>query len=818
MKKLIYINILVLCALGSQLSAQGIRGAIHDNESKEPLYGATIYLSDLKVGTVTDMSGHFELGKLPTGDFLIEVKMLGYAPLLLSVNTEDTSALNIHLSRAAGELQEVVVTGLSKATEISRSPVPIVAINRDYLLTNSSTNAIDAIAHVPGVTAVTTGPNVSKPFIRGLGSNRVLTLYDGSRQEGQQWGDEHGVEVDQYSVDRVEVIKGPASLSYGSDALAGVVNLIPTRPAPEGKMLGDITLDYGSNNNQIGGSGMLRGTKQGIDWIARISHRQAMDYENKFDGRVFGTAFNETDASASLGIHRSWGYSHINFALYDDLQEIPDGSRDSASRRFTRQISEIDTAREIVSGHDLNSYKIEKIHQHVQHYRVGLNNNIRLGSKGGTIDIDLAYQRSVRREYSHPILSDIPGLYLQLNTYSYDIKYHMREIKKWNLTVGINGMYQDNNVESGTDFVIPSYTQFDFGPFAVVKKSFGKIDIEAGLRYDIRVFDNKQLYTAANPQTGFDMPVDGADTAGGSKIFSSYHHIFQGLTGSIGATYNINSKVALKFNFARGFRAPNIAELSANGVHPGTNIYQLGNTDFKPEFSWQPDFGISYTTKYVVLGADIFYNYIQNYIYNQKLQTASGRDSVIIAPNQTFQFQSASAQLYGGEINLDIHPVASLHIENGISLVYADFIGQRGKAVPDSQRYLPSIPPLHGSSEVRYDFEIKHEHVTNGFIKVGVSYYAAQNRAYTAFGTETATSGYLLLNAGFGAGITNKKGRTFMNLYVLGNNLLNTAYQDHLSRLKYFEPYPNNPTGRSGIYNMGTNISIKVNFPLDFKI
>ena len=99
-----------------------------------------------------------------------------------------------------------------------------------------------------------------------------------------------------------------------------------------------------------------------------------------------------------------------------------------------------------------------------------------------------------------------------------------------------------------------------------------------------------------------------------------------------------------------------------------------------------------------------------------------------------------------------------------------------------------------------------------------MSYYATQNRAYTAFGTETASSGYALINAGFGAGFTNKKGRTFMNLYVLGNNLLNTAYQDHLSRLKYFEPYPSNSTGHSGIYNMGTNISIKVNFPLDFKI
>ena len=819
MKHFIYLNILLLCMIQAQVSAQNsIHGRVLDKETNELLYGATIYLPDLKVGTATDTAGAFSMANLPSGIFLIEIKMLGYASSNVTLNTNSDSPALIRMSRAAGELEEVIVTGVSKATEISRSPTPIIAISHDYLLTTSATNAIDALASVPGVTAVTTGPNVSKPFIRGLGFNRVLTLYDGSRQEGQQWGDEHGIEIDQYSVDRVEIIKGPASLSYGSDALAGVVNLIPARPAPEGKILGDLTLDYGSNNNQLGGSAMVRGTKKGIDWIARVSHKQAMDYMNKYDGRVFGTAFSETDASGSLGIHRSWGFSHITFSLYDDLQEIPDGSRDSTSRRFTRQISEIDTVRQIVPDHDLNSYKIEALHQHVQHYRVGIGNNFRLGSKGGTLDLDLGYQRSVRLEYSHPILKDKPGLDLEMNTFTYDIKYHMHEKKNWNLSVGINGMYQNNNVESGTDFVIPSYSQFDFGPFAVIKRYFGKFDIEAGIRYDIRLFDNKQLYTTTNPLNGLDMPIYGVDTTGAHQVFSSAHHFFQGLSGSVGATYNINDKVAIKLNFARGYRSPNISELSANGVHPGTNIYQIGNPDFKPEFSWQADFGISYNTKYIALGADIFYNYLQNYIYNQKLTGVSGRDSVLVSGNQTFQFQAASAQLYGGELSIDIHPISALHIENSISLVYGDFLGGKGHSVADSERYLPFIPPIHGSSELRYNFGIKKARIINAFAKLGVTYYGSQNRTYAAFGTETSTPGYMLLNAGLGASFINKKGKTIMSLYLLGNNLLNAAYQDHLNRLKYFEPYPNNSSGHNGIYNMGTNISVKLNFPLDFKI
>ncbi len=818
MKYLKYINLLLLWLAYTILPAQNIlHGKIYDKETKESLYGATIYISDLKVGTVTDTSGYYELKNLSKGKYLAEIKLIGYASQLLTVNIPEDQLLNIYLVQSAGELQEVIVTGESKATEASRSPIPIVVVNHDYLLSNVSTNAIDALTKIPGVTAVTTGPNVSKPFIRGLGYNRILTLYDGFRQEGQQWGDEHGIEVDQYGVDRVEILKGPASLSYGSDALAGVVNLIPTRPAPEGKLMGDITADYGSNNNQIGGSAMIKGTKDGIDWIARVSHKQAMDYQNKIDGRVFGTAFSETDASGSVGIHRNWGYSHVNFSLYDDLQEIPDGSRDSASRRFTRQISEIDTLRPIVSNADLNSYGIEKLHQHVQHYRVMASNNFQLGNNAGTLDVDLGYQRSVRREYSHPVLSDIPGLYLQLNTISYDVKYHMPEIKLWNFSIGFNGMYQANNVTSGTDFVIPSYSQIDFGPFAIVKRSFGKFDFEGGVRYDVRIFNSDQLYTKPNPATGFDMPVPATDTSG-TKVFSAHHSTFQGFTGSIGATYNLNSQLAIKFNFARGFRAPNISEISANGVHPGTNMYQIGNENFKPEFSWQPDFGLSYSTKYVVLGADVFYNYIQNYIYNQKLSGINGHDSVIVAGNQTFEFQQASAQLYGGELSLDIHPVKSLHIDNGLSLVYADFLSSKGKTVPDSTRYLPQIPPLHGTSEVRYDFKIKKAHLVNAFVKVGVTYYARQNRIYSAFGTETSTPAYALLNAGFGGGFTDKKGKTVLSIYVLGSNLLNTAYQDHLSRLKYFESYPNNPTGHSGIYNMGANISIKIIVPLEFNI
>jgi iron complex outermembrane receptor protein len=257
-----------------------LSGHITDNLGA-PLPGATVYIPDLKLGVIADSAGYYRFNNLPSGRWLVEAHSVGFKTLTKTAAITGPTSLDFILSDTYVEESAVVVTGLSKATQIKRNPVPIVAISHDYLATNISTNAIDALVKVPGVRAVTTGPNVSKPFIRGLGYNRILTLYDGIRQEGQQWGDEHGIEVDQYAIDHVEVIKGPASLSFGSDALAGVVNLIPTQPASEGRMIGDLVLDYQTNNKNIGGSAMLGATRNGFEWMARISHKQAADYQDK---------------------------------------------------------------------------------------------------------------------------------------------------------------------------------------------------------------------------------------------------------------------------------------------------------------------------------------------------------------------------------------------------------------------------------------------------------------------------------------------------------------------------------------------------------
>lgn len=817
MKSKIIITIVVLFITTQSLYAQNtLSGKITDKNSKQALPYTTISIVDLHATVLADSLGNYHFTSVPSASYEIQISALSYKAFSKIISINGTSIYNFELDKSSTELAEVVVTGSSKATQIKKSPLPIVSINKEYLTSNLSTNVIDAIAKIPGVSSVTTGPNVSKPFIRGLGFNRILTLYDGMRQEGQQWGDEHGIEMDNYAINKIEIIKGPASLMYGSDALAGVINLIPSQPLNINKISGAVITEHQTNNGMFGGSVFLTGNKNGFEYGGRISTRIAKNYQNSVDGKVYGTGFNETAANAFIGLHKKWGYSHLSISLYDNLQEIPDGSRDSTTRKFTKQITEADTLRPIVSNDELNVYTINVLHQRVQHNRFFFKNSFFFANS--RLDANIGYQRSVRREYSHPQApyQEVAGLYLKLNTFNYDVKYFLPEFNEWAIVVGANGMYQTNDVTAGTSYVIPSYNQFDFGAFATLKKEFGKLNIAGGLRYDIRNFNSKELFTKPNATSGFDQSVTGADTMGADKPFKNYSTIFKGFTGSLGFSYAINNYWALKVNLSRGYRAPNISEISANGVHPGTGFYQIGNDQFKSEFSNQADIGASFISKSVSASASLFINQIDNYIYNTRLQSSMGGDSLSNSSGQnypTYKFQQGKVLLYGLEANIDFHIIKRLHFDHTISLIYGDNKSFTGAEKTNETKYVPTMPPFRYITELKYELAEKSKTFDHPFVKLQVQYTATQNRVFTYDNTETPTQGYTLVNLGAGTGIKNRAGNTRLNVYILANNIFDLAYQEHLSRLKYFEQYSSSPNGRLGIYNMGRNISLKVILP-----
>ena len=284
MKKIYIIGLFIsICHL---LTAQNeLTGKITDEKTGESVAGATIYIPELKTGAIADQNGEYKIENLPKTKVVVQVSFLGYKSVVQTINLAITSAQNFVMEQAITEMNEVVITGTLRTTEITRSPVPIITVSSKELQQNLNNNIIDAISKLPGVSSVTTGPNVSKPFIHGLGYNRVLTLFDGVRQEGQQWGDEHGIEVDENAVDRIEIIKGPASLTYGSDALAGVVNLLPALPVPNGTIKGHAETNYQTNNNLIGAHVFLAATVTVLYGKGLSSHKQATNYKNKYDGQ-----------------------------------------------------------------------------------------------------------------------------------------------------------------------------------------------------------------------------------------------------------------------------------------------------------------------------------------------------------------------------------------------------------------------------------------------------------------------------------------------------------------------------------------------------
>ena len=816
-KQLVIIPFL-LFAVNSIAQDIEISGIVKDLNSKEAIGGSNVKLiKNSKRSAFADKQGKFQLSvprQLNGGRLL--VSYIGYKSDTILIDT-NKRFYEILLDIKADALSEVVVTGVSRATLSRENPVPVVSVSKKKIEQSSESNIIDVLVrNVPGLNAVKTGPNISKPFIRGLGYNRVLTLYDGIRQEGQQWGDEHGIEVDAYNIERSEVIKGPASLMYGSDALAGVVSLMSSMPAvTDGKLHGKILSEYQSNNGLTGNGAGLFYAKKHWSFALRGSYRMAKNYSNAVDGRVYNTGFRETNVSGTVRYQTSKGNSTFNLTHYDNIQGIPDGSRDSLTRKFTHQIYEGDLddikSRPIVSDELLNSYQLSALHQHIQHYRIYSNNHYAIGR--GDIDVMLAFQQNIRREYNHPTMTDQAGMFVRLNTVNYGVKYNAPKILNTELTFGINGMYQNNLNKNATDFPIPDYNLFDAGAYVFAKWKYERWTIGGGARSDLRYLNAQDFYTSTNAQTGFGQHISLAENPKAYLQFPSFSKSFSGVSLSLGTTYQLSDHVSLKANIARGYRAPSITEFASNGLDPGAHIIYLGNRDFKPEFSFQEDIGADITWKDLSMLFSIFNNNIQNYIYLSQLLDAGGNPVISSQGDKTYQYQQASAQLYGFEATFSLHPgsLKGFSFDNSFSVIQ----GYNRKTIFKDKKtggeYLPLIPPLRLLSTISQDIKLNSKLFPGLNFRIEGEYNGAQNRYLALNETETATSSYLLFNVAAGMTINYSKKHT-LQLQVQTNNLFNEIYQSNLSRLKYFEYYEQSPNRYRGIQGMGRSIGVKAVF------
>lgn len=655
-------------------------------------------------------------------------------------------------------LNEVVVTGVTGSTRIREIPAPVSVISNAALRTHQSTNIIDAISRQPGVSQITTGGGISKPVIRGLGYNRVLVVNDGVRQEGQQWGDEHGVEVDGNAVNSVEILKGPASLMYGSDAMAGVIIMHDAPVMPMGQMKAEAGTEYQSNNGLLNYTLAFRGNQQGFVWNWRWSQKWAHDYNAPEDGYVPNSRFRERALSGMIGINKGWGYSRLKLGYY----------------HLTPGMTEIEDGYEEGSG----SYGILSPFQQVKHYKAVLDNSFLLGD--GYLKAIIGYQQNRRQEFEE---ADECGLDFRLHTMNYDFRYVSPEWSGWKMNAGMGGMYQQSE-NLGDEFLIPAYNLYDIGIFGTITKTFfERLHLSGGLRYDHRHLHSLAL------------------TDEGTERFSEFKRNFGALSGSLGAILNINEHLDLKANISHGFRAPNISELGSNGIHEGTFRYEIGNHDLQAENSWQFDLGMDYSSEHISASIALFANRINNYIY-------LSRTGVDIGDIPAYRFTSGDARLLGGEVRLIWHIIRHLHFENSFAYVDARQLG-----ADDEHRYLPFTPAPRWLSTLHYDIPLKVKTIRGLFAEIEADTNFSQNHVMTAGGTETPTPGYTLINLSIGTDIHLRNGRQLCSFGITASNLLNTPYQSHLSRLKYADTFPF--TGRHGINNMGRNIGFKLLFPID---
>jgi iron complex outermembrane receptor protein len=806
--KLLYILILLsVCLPVTAKTITGtmqVTGKITDKATGLPIPGVTITIPDLKVGTSTDTNGLYVLKQLPKGEYLIQVSAIGYASVTKVVDLGNTYSVDFKLSASNYELSDVVVTALGNTTTRKRATIPITIVTNKMILEGVANTAIDLISSQPGINATTEGSGTTKPQINGLGFDRVLTLMDGVPQEDFQWGDDHGILIDPYAVHNAEIIRGPASLQFGASAEAGVISF-KSAPLPQnGTIVGSVLTEYHTNNGYLGTSLNIAGNHNGFVWGLQASGEEAHSYSNPKDGYVWGTAWNQVNARVVLGINREWGYSRLTLSALHRRIELPDGNRDSTGRfvfDFPQNGKIYPTKSDFLSYNaNIASDKI------LGEYQAWWQNSLNAGK--GHLGLDIGFTQSVH----HDIDTGIFGSgNLLVNDIPFSFKYQVAgDSSGVKLTTGINGLYEFQHNGAAPpppyipDYEIPNYTNFEIGGYAIVEKNFKNLTISGGLRFDWTAFagDPMSLNDAGN--------IVPTGTPGSTVQFTGFNNKYSGLSGSIGASYQLPDNNYVKLNVSKSYRAPAINELTSNGLNIGSNLVQLGNRNLKAEQGYQVDLAYGYDGKDVSVEADGFYNHISNFIFADRTDSLSGGFPI-------YQYLSTNTAIITGVSGfLNIHPEAAkwLEIDNGFTYIYSHI-----PYASDSTRHLPYIPAPHLTSEVKLRLSDGHNSIFRGtYLKFGLQHNWAQNNVYSAFDTEIPAAQYTIFNAGLGTSIVNPKtGKMVCAIYVNCTNLTNVAYADHLNLAQYFLAYNGTPvtvTRQSqGIYNMGRNISFKLVFP-----
>jgi iron complex outermembrane receptor protein len=739
MKKIL---IALFIGFSAFINAQNkISGKITDKDNS-PIKGVNIFVSELHKSSETDENGEYSINSVPSGTLKITFTLLGFITQNKSIFIQNgENKLDVVFETSLFQMDEVIVaTSFHKLQ--SQNVMKVDHESMKSLQQKGTSTLIEGLATLPGISQISTGTSIGKPVIRGLSGNRVLVYSQGVRIENQQFGDEHGLGLNDAGVESVEIIKGPASLLYGSDALGGVLYFNPEKFAKSNAFEGDFSQKIFSNT--LGSNSSLGVKKSSENWkyLVRGSNNIHSDYKIADGNRVTNTRFNETDLKTGIG----YSNSILSTVLRYNFNKLDLGIPENGIAEQT------------------SSSTTEYPKQAVTNHLLSLNSTLFLNKS--KLDIDLGFISNNRSEFED---SDVANLKMKLNTLNYDLKYHLPKAGNLESIFGLQGMAQ-TNLNSGIEYLIPNAKTNDFGVFGTANYEWNSNVLQAGIRFDNRNITSES-YGISGEEGSFEAL---------AKSYNSFN-------GSLGYKTNLTKEFTLRVNLASGFRAPNLAELTSNGVHEGANRYEIGNSNLATEQNVQTDLNLEYQNTHFEFFANGFFNKINNYIYlNPSPITIAGYD--------VFNYFQTDAMLYGGEFGLHFHPhpLDWLHFESSFETVTGE--KQSRSIVSD---FLPLIPANNWNNSLRAEFKIKNW-LKDGFATLTISNTFDQKKIS---GFETYSEGYTLVNIGIGGQIN--IGKTHFNFNLNGNNLFNKNYIAHLSRLK-----------NDGIPNIGRNIVLGINFNL----
>ena len=774
-----------------------LRGRITD-ENSQPLSGVSITISGSNRFIVTRQSGNFLVDGLSSGKTTLIFSRLGYTTLSKTFNIEASNReINIVLRAEVKQLREVIIEDDHIEQRRKTESLNLQTVDASFIQRNLGGSLMKTLERLPGIKTIGIGSGQSKPLIRGLGFNRVVVVDKGVKHEGQQWGADHGLEIDQFAASEVELIKGAASFIYGSDAIAGAIAINPA-PVPMANSLGGSVDLIGKTNNSLFGTSVnlyARNNRWFLD--ARITYQNYGDYRVPtdvvyvYDYQVkLKDNFLRNTAGRETGIHLNLGYVSGRFRSIFYL------SNTFSNSGFFANAHGLEPRNIDAVLHDRSSRDILLPNQRVNHFKL-INKSVYESGKH-RIEGEVGYQRNLRKEFStyvnhgymppvYPSFMSIPAdLEREFDKVVYSANLRDKvSLGKHELSLGLNGEHQNNGI-NGYTFLVPAFKQFSIGSFVYDRLRLNDNTLlHAALRFDhsrLKMFK----YTDWFPST---ISTDGITREEYVVRSSDLNRSFSSLVWSVGANYNLQH-FSLKANIGKSFRMPIAKELGANGVNYHYFSFERGDPSLSPEQSYQADLSLEWKADEWSVLFSPFYNYFSNYIY---LNPTSGHDTNYGAGNQIFQYAQSSVVRYGAELQFKVKLLRTLSAE-----VLGEYLHAEQRSGDKAGYTLPFSPPASALFNLTWSpFQTKRSEGT--YLSLDYRLTSAQNNIVPP---EKKTPGFQLINIQAGTKI--KFHTQTVSVSLQAQNLLNTRYLNHTSFYRLIE-----------LPEMGRNIVLSLKIPIN---